>query len=256
MDDAAIDAFCETGPDSSFLKSIVTPAKEEYESDLLKFIKDSEIIPEGCIKISKKGISVYKTNGELESWAIASPATIEFTYKYKYIELRDKKTLESIKDNFSIVFDDAVKSVVNVHDGSSEEDDSDDAGGDGITYKSFMEKTYELEDPEDLVLPCSYILIHYNNPCWKESVTFHIPADDEMLGFKRLELMKKSMERFHLLYYLFINYNVEEGKINPDRSSYLFHPLISRDEYTDNGLRCLTYNKEKDYWIFKCIDEN
>lgn len=252
MDDAAINAFCGTGPDSSFIRSIITPVPEDYTTDLIKFIKNSGVIPEGCIKISRGSISTYDEDGRFESCGILSVAQIEFAYKSKYIEFRDKKTMASLGNLSSIKFEDNVNPVVT----PPSDDSSGDEDTSGIYYKSFINKTYELKDPDDIILKCSYITIHFNHPCCEEHVTFHIKADDEMLGFTRLELLKKAMDRYHLLYYLFLNYSTEEGKICPGKSSYLFAPLISRSDYTDNGLSHLVYDKSKKYWIFSCINEH
>lgn len=244
MDDAARDAFAGDGPDSSFVRSLITPAPEDYETELIKFIKQSGVIPEGLIRRTGNSIASYDENGKLEHCGIANAGSVEFTYRSKYLRCRDKKTKESLKDN------DVIEFTKGELDKTVENDSSDDEDS-GITYKAFMEKTYKLKDPDRLVLPCNYIRINYNYPCWREPVTFTIVADDEINGFTRVELMKKCLQRYHLLYYLSTNYNVDEGKIS-DKPSGLFSGMFN--SYTTNGIKSLRYSKERNYWIFECIE--
>ncbi|ARF11289.1 hypothetical protein Klosneuvirus_1_146 [Klosneuvirus KNV1] len=251
MDKEEIDEFAGYGPDANFIRSIMTPASEDYESDLIKFIKQSGVIPEGSIKRTDNWISSYDENGKLEGSGIANAGSIELTYKLKYINCRDKKTIELLEDKQIISFiDESVPSITPTENDSSDDEDS------GIRYKAYMDKTYKLQDPDIIVHPCSYVNIHYDTPNWKEHATFRIPADDEIKGFTRHELMKKALERFHMLYYIFSNYNIDDGKVNPEKPSCLFHPLLFINDYTDNGLRCLEYNKEKNYWVFECMEEH
>ena len=238
-----IGEFVGNGPDAPFLRAILTPVSLNYESDLVKFVEESGVIPDGIIELNNGGITVYNEDGTLSSSGIASASSIDFHYKYQYLRYRDKNTIGKLKDKDKIPFADDAKSS----------DKSDDESK-GIRYQSFIENNYKLNDPDKIIFPCSYIDIHFNSPCWKDHVTFRINAEDEMLGFRRLELMKRALERYHLLYYLFKNYNIEEGKINPENPSYLFSPVLYSNEYTDNGLKSLIYNKELNYWVFECIE--
>lgn len=247
-DNLNVDEFAGYGPDAAFIRSIVTPAPEDYETDLIKFIKQSGIIPEGQIKKEGDWISSYDDNGKLEHSGIANAGAIELKYKLKYVKCRDKKTIEALNDKQEILFLDETNNIPN-------NDDSSDNEYTGITYKSFMDKTYKLQDPDTIVLPCSYINIHFDHPCWQEHVTFRIPAEDEIKGFTRHEIMKRALERFHLIYYIFRNYNVEEGKMNSENPSCLFHPVLWSDEYTTNGLHSLIYNKKHDYWTFDLMKD-
>ena len=236
-----IDNFVGNGPDASFLRSILTPAPSNYESDFVKFAKASGVIPDGVIKVEGGLASAYNEDGTLSSCGIASADGIDFHYKYQYVKYHDKSVTGGLKNGDKISFID-----------DSDESSDEDSGG--IRYQSFISKIYKLNDPDTVVLPCSYIDIHFNSPCWRDNVTFKIHAEDEMIGFTRLELMKAALERFHLLYYLFKNYNAEEGRINLNSSSCWFSPVLRVDEYSENGLKSLIYNKEKGYWIFECIE--
>jgi hypothetical protein len=243
MDNAAIDAFVGNGPDSAFVRSLITPAPEDCDSELVTFIKLSNVIPDGVIKRIGSSIEVYAQNGELEHCGIASPDNIEFSYKTKYIELRDKQTISLLNNNADIQFNDLNMSTT--------DSDSDDEHSSGVNYTAFIKNTYKLEDPDTLVLPCSYIDIRYNYPCWKDPVTFTVRADDEIKGFTRLELMKKAMERYHLIYYLSVNYNFGK-RIVDGRPSGLFSPGFR--DYETNGVQSLVYDEKRKYWIFSCME--
>lgn len=249
MDKAAIDAFVGNGPDSAFTRSILTPAPDNYENDVIRFIRTSGVVPENAIEISHGCISSYDENGKMIQSGIANAGAIEFVYKQQYERFRNKRTRDSLKDGDAIYFSDK-------NAPPPEEDESSEEGElvNGLHYKAFMAKTFDLERPDDIVLESSFIDIFYSNPCWKERVTFTIWADDPMKGFTRKELAIKAMQRFHLLYYLCDNYNMEEGKIDPERSTCSFSPVLYLNEYTDNGLYSLCYQIEEKRWEFITID--
>lgn len=252
MDEDEISAFVGDGPDSNFIRSILTPAPEDYETDLIRFIKESKVIPEGIIKREGGGITVYEEDGTVSHCGVATAHSIESDYKYTYIKYRDKATIEKLKDADTILFDDENVETESGDSGSDEDSLSTFSGG--LTYDAFMKATFKLNDPDEIVLAAGHMNVHFSYPCWQDQVTFSLCANDPIRGFTRLELATKVMRRFHLLYYLCFNYSVEEGQVNPHKASGLFAPVIRESEYTDNGLAALTYDKKLNRWVVECME--
>jgi len=172
----------------------------------------------------------------------------EFDKRYNYIKNRDKDTIDSLEDEQEITFvNESDPEQLATHEYYDKEYT-------GISYDKFMNKTYKLQDPDTIVLPCSYINLYFDNPNWDEHITFKIKADDELKGFTRHEIMKKALDRFHLLYYIYKNYSVDDRKINPENSSHLFGAALHGDnEYEANGLHFIIYNTKYNYWRFECM---
>ena len=77
-----IGEFVGNDPDASFLRAILTPVPLNYESDLVKFVEESGVIPDGIIELNNGGTTVYNEDGTLSSSGIASVNSIDFHYKY------------------------------------------------------------------------------------------------------------------------------------------------------------------------------
>lgn len=243
MNKIEIDSFVGNGPSPDFIRSVITPTEENYETDVIRFIKESGVVPEETISIKNGGVTSYDENGKLIQWSIGNASDIEFIYKQQYERFRNKSTLDSLKDGDTIFF----------NDNNSPQEEGEPVNG--LSYKSFVNKTFDLENPDDIVLNASYINLFLSYPCWKDHVTFRINANDPFKGFSRKELAVKAMERFHLLYYLCTHYNINEGKIDPGSPSYMFTPVLYLDEYIDNGLHSLTYQKKENRWEFTTIEQ-
>jgi hypothetical protein len=213
-----------------------------YESEQITFIKESGLMPEDEIKF-EKGYMFFKDGG----FSVDDPWQREFHYKHTYISNRDKKTKESLQDNQTIKF-------CNINHNSDDENEDDYENTHGLLYKEFLDNKIELKEPDELVLAQSYISVRFNSPVFRDHTTFTILANDEMKGFTRKELAIKCMKYFHLQYYLCQHYDMNEGCFKQDHGTGLFRPVLYYDEYTENGLSALEYYKEKDYWLFICMD--
>jgi len=260
-----------------------------YESEEMKFIKQSGLVPEDEIKF-ENGYMHFKDGG----FSIDDPWSRDFNYRMKYIKNRNEKTKESLQDKQYINFD-------HIDYDSDLEDDEwggiNDANEDkyGYPYQDFLDKKeVSFKNPDEIVLAQSYMELHFNSPTYRDHVTFTLHADDEIKGFTRKELAHKCMQYYHLQFYLCQNYDMNKGCFTINKaanqvynkhselnehleaqhaaSGYnmdwmnqeppkdfklpepLFRPVLFYDEYTDNGLCDLEYNKQKEYWIFNCIN--
>jgi len=232
------DVLDDPAGDAKFIESLITPAVD-YDSPKIRFIKNSGVVPEGAIKISKECYVLYDEKGKLLCCGIATAHDIEFVYEQAYVRYRDQQTLDELEDGDVIHF-------TNLGNANKKYT--------GITYQSYTDRSFDLYDPHNVVLRASHIDVLFSYPCWKDHVTFRINADDKIKGFTRYELMKKVMQRYHLLLYLHMNYDAELGKVDSEHSSGWFSPLLWLDDYTDNGLDCLEYHKNERVWEFVCID--
>ena len=111
---------------------------------------------------------------------------------------------------------------------------------------------------DEIILKSSYANVHFDYPNFKSYVTFSLHADNEMRGFTVKELALKMMQRYHLLYFLFDNYDMTKGKLFPDKkligdTRRCFRPCLFTGEWY-NGLKCICYDKEFDRWTFECIN--
>jgi hypothetical protein len=118
----------------------------------------------------------------------------------------------------------------------------------------------------EIILKSSYANIHYGSPFFNSDVTFTLHADDEVEGFTMKELALKVMQRYHLLGFLYKNYNMDEGKIQsessetdlfttkPKSDKYCFRPVLYDSEIFDNGVMGVEYNKDKDHWTIMMYD--
>lgn len=257
-----------------------------YESEEIKTIKESKLIPEDEIKF-ENGYMFFKDGG----FSIDTPYERDFNYRFKYVQNHNKQTKESLQDKQLIEFHHANYNSDAESDEYGECEENDDKYG--LHYEDFISnKKVEFKNPDEIVLAQSYIKVYFNSPTFRDHVMFTIHADDEMKGFTRKELAYKCMKYYHMQYYLSQNYDLDKGcfvtnnaikqvynkdsefhqaineyhRQNPSMDwlfkepektinipEPIFRPVLFYDEYTDNGLDALEYNKEKDYWIFLCL---
>ena len=130
---------------SQFPECLLEAAPANYESNITRFVKASQIIPEAIIKREGTLISVYRDNGELLHMGIASPDQIDFAYETEYIRRRNLKTRQETLDGASIIFED-------LNDRIALEDEDECFG---IRYQSFLNSSYSLNHSDDLVFASS-----------------------------------------------------------------------------------------------------
>lgn len=130
----------------------------------------------------------------------------------------------------------------------------DDFDYEGIYYEDFVAnnmQVQEIEGGNDIVIEANYIHIFFDTPCFSDQPTFTITTDNETIGFTRKELILKVMQLFHMLYYLYKNYDMENGTITTNDISYdkkCFRPLLADYDYNDNGVVGLKYDKLYNRW--------
>lgn len=174
------------------------------------------------------------------------------------IRERDKITKDSLEDTHSINFILIPEGITNL----PEIDPNDTLPEQFVlTYDKFINNNMCVDNigllnANDIVLESSYCNILFNYPvnCY-EHTNFTITADDRKIGFRRNELALKAMQKYHLLWYLCKNYDVEKGKIVSnelanERNIIMFKPNQHINEYTQNGLLNLVYDKKRNHWVF------
>ncbi len=186
----------------------------------------------------------------------------EIGKKMAFIKDRDENSKNNTDDNRSIDF------ILNPN-GNNElpelNEDEDIPKECVLLYETFVNNNMSVDGlgligADDVVLQSSYCNILFNYPVnCRENIVFTIHADNDTVGFTKKELALKAMQKYHLMLYLYKNYDVEKGKIVSDelakeRKTTIFSPSRYDDEWTDNGLLNLIYCKEMDQWIFNCYD--
>ncbi|QKF93719.1 hypothetical protein QKU48_gp0261 [Fadolivirus algeromassiliense] len=243
---------------------------ESDDSELVKTIKSYGILDDTDI-IFKNGYMFTKGG----SFSLDDDMNRDFTYKWEYIKKRDNITKTNLNDNQTISFllqlpDKEYKELppfnyetYMANDNVSDEGDNDDENDyDMLLYKTFIDNQMSVDNlglvyENEIVLKCSYANILYSYPNFNSNIVFTIHADDEIAGFTMKELALKAMQRYHLLYYLFKNYNMKSGEIIADNTSEFercFRPTLWDSEWSDNGLLNLMYHKNTDQWEFVCCD--
>lgn len=161
----------------------------------------------------------------------------EHQYKYLYLKRHDQQTIGQLIDQQYIGFG-------------------------NIEYEEFMASQMQLpnlEDGDDLVLACSSCTICFDYPCQAKAM-FMIRADDDITGFTRKELALKVMQLYCMMAFNYKNYDKTTGKLqnsqlvdknDPERAQRIFAPIVD-EEWEENGIIGITYNKEKDYWVCQC----
>ena len=171
----------------------------------------------------------------------------------KIIHEHDNIELEQLQNNHIIYFNPVISNYVT---NSNYSDDSDDEN-EGIDYKDFVDNNMQLpaiKGKDEIVINMSYANIWFGFPCYGDSPVFKIKANNEKIGFTREELALKIFRRFHMLYFLYKNYDMEKGVISTEitESKQCFQPLCGEYDYCDNGIYGVEYNKTLDRWEVLC----
>lgn len=168
--------------------------------------------------------------------------------KFKQVKERDQATRNSLNTGTKIKF-----SLISTSKTMSyyEEDSL-------LSYDKFIENDHQIDglhltDPDDVVLDSSYCNILFLHPIINEDTIFRVTCRDELKGFTRSELALYVMQRYHLLVYLYQNYDINKGKIVSGdelsvRKKVLYKPFMYEEDWTDNGVKSLQYNKDTDQW--------
>lgn len=232
---------------------------EADDSEFVKMIKSLNVLDEDDITF-KNGYMFCKDMPGYVGMDCTSNR--DFNYKHAFIRKRDRLTKNNTENKCTIDF-------ILLPEGKKIEDIVDDEF-DGIPdenvlmYKTFVNNNMSVDNlglygADDIVLKSSYCNLIFDYPSYNNKIVFTIHANDEIVGFTRKELALKAMQRFHLRWYLCENYDIEKGTIvskelAKERKTIMFDPTMYSDEYTENGLVCLIYNKELDQWTFHCYD--
>ena len=183
-----------------------------------------------------------------------------FMYEWLYIERHDQQTRDQLLDKQFIRFDlGDQKECIDI-----ESDDEDDNESDTqyIRYDQFIQDGMNipsLNGADDLVLACSRCNIHFDYPCF-DNVTYTIRAEDEVVGFTRKELALKIMQLYCMMVFVCKKYDKTTGQLyqsepNPPKfSELMFGPVLGVSEWEDNGIRGITYDKEKNHWVCLCVN--
>jgi hypothetical protein len=191
-------------------------------------------------------------------------ALIQITKEMEKMRERDCKVKSQLADKQVITF------YCNGYFPKQEDSDDDDDEADTDTYNNryllyerFVENKnnidgLSLNNPDEIVLQLSEIDVYFNTPMSPgNAVMFRISANNKQGGFSRKELALKIMQRYHMLYFLFKNYDMEAGVIKSEPTKYddffeaCFRPICYESQWTDNGLHSIIYNKDKDCWFFE-----
>lgn len=242
-----------SSPNPTYFHPLLTPAPDDYETEFIRFVKKSGIIPENVIVREGDKLLIRSKDGTLTYHSKATAFDIDNLYRSEYIRRRDGMTMIGLKDKEKIKFEDTNK--LKETDVLREEDGyiSDDCEND-IYYDDFMSGNYTLEGAKDIAFNHSTISVHFSYPCWDDYVTFQFNANDKIMGFSREELFKKVMQRFHMLRYLSLNYNVDIGGIDSNNPSGIFKCSLYTDDYQGNGISFLEYDEKNNVWDAICIN--
>jgi len=202
----------------------------------------------------------------------------DFTYKWQYIQKRNKITKASLQDDQTISFilqgpnkryeqippfnyDNYMNTAQTSLELNTNDEERDDY--EMLLYQTFVDNGMSVDNlglvyENEIVLKCSYANILFSHPNFNSNTVFTIHADDEITGFTMKELALKTMQRYHLLFFLFQNYDMQKGIIVDDNTKPIddccFRPTLWKSEWSDNGLLNLVYNKNTDQWRFECCD--
>ena len=168
----------------------------------------------------------------------------------------------------------------NKEDKDISDDKSDDKSDDEMNvllYEKFVNNGMKVDNlgllyENEIILKSSYANILFTYPVYRDSVVFTLTANNDVEGFTMKELVLKVMQRYHLLTFLCVNYNMAEGKIVnteaetdnvpmkhlftnvPKSDRDCFEPTLYTSEWTDNGVVQLKYHKDKDQWEVMLYD--
>lgn len=177
--------------------------------------------------------------------------------KQSIIDQRNKSTNATLEDGTQIDF-------LLLKEGETVEvdDEYDDRPQEQyiLTYEKFIENNHQIEglnlaDPDDIVLNLSECYILFKYPVSRQVTIYKLRAKDEMIGFTRAELALAVMQRYHLMVYLYLNYDIEKGKVvsgdelkERDSKKILYVPFMYEEDWTLNGVTGLKYCEELNQW--------
>jgi len=233
---------------------------ETDDSDFVKMIKSLNVLDEDDITFKNGYIFSKESPG---SFGLDCTMNRDFYYRITFTKKRDRLTKNSTDNKSTIDF-------ILLPEGTNIENVVDDEY-DGIPddnvlfYDKFVNNNMSIDNlglhvPDDIVLKSSYCNILFDYPVnYKEHTVFTVHANDEIVGFTRKELALKVMQRYHLMWYLCKNYDVEKGMIVSDelakeRKITIFESNFYTSDWTDNGVVSLIYKKETDQWIVNCYE--
>lgn len=253
---------------------------ETDDSEFVKRIKSYGILDDEDI-VFKNGYMFTKGG----SFHLDDDMGRDFTYKWEFVKKRDNITKSELNDKQVISFmlmdpnkhyknllpfnyDNYMNGDVSMSEDAKESDNEDD-DYEMLLYETFMNNGLSIDNlglvyENEVILKCSYANILFSYPNFNSNTAFTIHADDEICGFTFKELALKAMQKYHLLYFLFKNYDMEKGTLineNSDNTNHFntfenrcFRPTLWESEWTENGLLNLVYNKQTDQWKFECCD--
>jgi len=228
------------------------------DSELVKKIKSYGILTEEDISI-QGGFIKFKGGIGVEM-----PGDRDFWYSNTYAGKRDEITVVGLQDNCILEFrlhDDCILEVpafnydMFINKIYNEAYDNEEFGRNLVFYENFI-KNMSVEGliyENEVVLKCSYINVHFRYPMLQSDVTFKIMADNELDGFTMKELVLKVMQRYHMLVFMWQNYDIKNGIINPT-SRNCFKPLVYESDWTMNAVTGLKYNKTNNTWMVMLLD--
>jgi hypothetical protein len=225
-----------------FIKEWATPAdskdsKEYEESDLVKFVKASNIDISGEFTIKDGWLSTQGDDGGFGSLGIASRGMVDLYTRLSFVKKRDEKTRNELKDNtfFKWYFDDWSLRVEHELKKSGLNDTEIKALN--LTFKH-----------DKYVLPLSKIAVKY--PHSKNPITFTIMADDELRGFTVDELKEKLFAYYHMLLYMANHYDYRVNKCVDGNGNVPIDAQLIKTPfgYGPDGISGLVYNKLRDEW--------
>jgi hypothetical protein len=186
----------------------------------------------------------------------------DFTYKLECAKKIDENTRNSLQDSVMINFilsDEPVpKFNFETYFNQKTDDQYDESYDDDsiLLYDTFIKNNMSVDNlslvyENEVVLKCSYINVFFGHPNFAEQTTFRIVASDILKGFTMKELALKVMQKYHMLVFLYKNYDMEKGTIVTEMLPFndrCFRPCMYEGEWTDNGVSGLQYHKDVDYW--------
>lgn len=224
------------------------------DSDLVKEIKSFNILTEDDICVKNGWIHVGGSCG------IDDKFQIDFWYKYAYQKKRDQITIDNLKNDCIIEFTMDTGKEVPVFNYDTfinklYNDELSDEDSECILYEEFVKTMTvgKLVYDNEIILKCSYINVHFKYPMRQTDVTFKMMADNEMNGFTLNELALKVMQKYHMLVFMWQNYDLKQGIINPGVHN-CFQPFMYECDWLMNGVTGLQYDKPTNTWEVLLID--
>ena len=222
------------------------------DSELVKKIKSFNVLDD--TDLTFKGGYIFRKSG---GFGLDDPFSRDFEYKCAYINKRDANTKKDLQDKEQIDFI-LIPNGLTIDDFENEDVDKEEFI---LEYQKFINNSMKIDglglfQGDNIALNSSYCNVLYKYPMFQNHTVFTIQADDEITGFTKKELALKIMQRYHMLYFLSKNYDIEKGIItqNDMGRKAIFRPVMYDDQWSDNGVLCLQYHKDLDQWEFICAD--